>query len=179
VVLVGSSRDDSHAATAATIPWTFSFFGTPQTQFWASTNGFIQFGATAPGNPVGGDGSIPSATAGPLVGLFWDDLLLRAAPTSDICYATVGAAPERRVIIEWLDALRYNVAATHITAEIILNERNSVIELIYSRLEAPTDSAALVDGTGAAIGLQNANGTLSVVHVGGVATTAGIRYTPL
>ena len=63
--------------------------------------------------------------------------------------------------------------------EIILNERGNVIDLIYGRLEAPVGSPTVVDGSRATVGLQNATGTLSVVHAGTVSTAAGIRFTPL
>lgn len=174
VVLNGTSRDDTRALAAVTIPWTFSFFGAPQTQLWPSTNGFVQFGATAPSSPTAG--SLPDEFMGPLVALFWDDLVLRASPGSDLCVATVGASPERRLVIEWLDAYRYGTMDSHITAEIILNESGNTIDLIYSRLEAPAASSAVVDGSRATIGLQNAAGALFIEHTGTVSTAAGIRF---
>jgi len=178
VMLNGTSRDDARSAAAVVIPWSFSFFGSPQTQFWPSTNGFIQFGATPPSNGGGGRGAIPDVGQGPMVGLYWSDLVLRPA-ASDICVATVGTAPDRRSVVEWLDAYRYGSADSHLTMELVLNERGGAIDLIYSRLEAPAGASTVVDGSNAAIGLQSAAGELFVTHAGTVSTAAGIRFTPV
>ncbi len=174
-----TSRDDTHAAAYTIIPWTFSFFGAPQRFIWPTTNGFLHFGPTAPANNLGGHAAIPDTAAGPVIAPLWDDLVLRASPVSDLCVATLGATPDRRVVVEWLDAYRYGANESHITMEVILYERGSVIDFIYNRLEAPAGSATSVDGSRAAVGLQNADGVLYVVHPGTVSTASGIRFTPL
>jgi len=39
---------------------------------------------------------------------FWQELVLGASPMSDICTAVVGAAPARRVVIQWQNAQAFS-----------------------------------------------------------------------
>ena len=178
VSLAGTSRDDAHAAAALTIPFTFRFFGVDYTQVWPSTNGYAVFGATAPQDRAGGRDRFP-ADEGPLVAAFWADLVLRAAPGSDLCVRTVGTAPDRQFVIEWLDAYHTTYDTTHLTFEVVLTETTNTVDVIYSRLDPTGDTIAeYVHGALATIGLQSDRGAQFLAHAGTVATTAGLRFTP-
>ncbi len=178
VSLAGTSRDDAHATAALTIPFTFRFFGVDYTQVWPSTNGYAVFGATAPQDRAGGRDRFP-ADEGPLVAAFWADLVLRAAPGSDLCVRTVGTAPDRQFVIEWLDAYHTTYDTTHLTFELVLTETTNTVDVIYSRLDPTGDTIAeYVHGALATIGLQSDRGAQFVAHAGTVATTAGLRFTP-
>ena len=178
VSLAGTARDDTHAAAALTIPFTFRFFGDGYTQVWPSTNGYVVFGATAPQDRAGGRDRFP-ADEGPLVAAFWADLVLRAAPGSDLCVRTLGVAPGRQFVIEWLDAYHTTYDTTHLNFEVVLTETTNTVDLIYNRLDPASDTIAeYVHGALATIGLQGDRGAQFVAHPGTVATTYGVRFTP-
>ncbi|MEZ4405946.1 MAG: hypothetical protein R3A52_05675 [Polyangiales bacterium] len=176
VMLAGSSLDDNHAMAAITIPWSFQFYGTGYTAIWPSTNGYAVFGTTAPMDRF--SATLPLTTEGPLAAPFFADLVLRAM-NSGICTATVGAAPNRRLVVEWQDAQEIDTDSTHLTFELILNESGNTVDFLYQRLDPTTGAdAAAANGSAAAIGLQGAMGARPTVHAGTVSTAAGIRFSP-
>ena len=181
VLATGGGRDDNHAATAATLPFTFQFVRAPVTTVWAATNGYAQF-TTAPSDSTGGVGSIPDTGEGAIVAPFWDDLVLRApvAPSTDesLCLRTVGTAPNRQFAIEWFDVYRYTHNATRLTFEVVLSETTNTVDFIYNTLTGTGADAVFVDGSRATVGLQSAAGAVSLLHTGTVTTTTGIRFTP-
>ena len=178
ITLSGASRDDAHASAPVTIPFTFRFFGVDYTQVGVSTNGYAVFGATAPRDLAGGAGRFPS-DEGPLVAGFWADLVLRATPGSDLCVRTVGAAPNRQLVIEWLDAYHTTYDTTHLTFEVVLTETSNTVDVIYNRLDPTGDTIAeYVHGALATIGLQSDHGAQFAAHSGTVAAASGLRFTP-
>jgi hypothetical protein len=170
------NRDDGHSPAGLTIPFTFQYLGAAYTLIWPDTNGYAVFG---PNPPL--DISSPSMLAqeGPAIAPFWDDLVFPPAPGSDLCYLTVGTAPSRQFVIEWLDAFRYSAVETHLTFELVLEEGTNAIDMIYRTLASDTtQDAVYVDGSQALIGLQGPNGVPSIRHSGTVSAGTGIRWTP-
>jgi hypothetical protein len=175
------ARDDGHTHTALTIPFAFTFYGAPQTHIWPSTNGYAIFDAVTP--PVDSTGGIlpTAAETSPAVFPFWQDLILRPTPTSDLCYATSGAAPNRRFVVEWLNAHAYaeiTPDTTHLTFEVILNETANTLDFVYNTLTAPVGDETAVNGSQAAIGIQSQDGTFFTAHTGTVAVGRGLHYAP-
>jgi hypothetical protein len=169
--------DDGHTTAAITIPFSFNFFGTAQTQVWASTNGYATFGATEPSDLY--SPFIPEPGEGPSIFAFWQDLTVNAMP-SGICTHVVGNAPNRTFVIEWQDMAALDATdPTHLTFELLLHETTNVFEIIYSRLEAMNAADMdYVNGTTAGFGAQTDQGTNYVIHRGGVMTSEALRFTP-
>ena len=96
----GSNVDDegySDSASSAPIGFTFNYFGSPFTQFQASTNGFIRLGT----------GLTNAISANNLAGLtrkiiapLWDDLKVDSAEI-DITYKLDGVSPNQVLTVEW------------------------------------------------------------------------------
>ena len=62
----------------------------------------------------------------------------------------------------------------------MLNETSNIVEYFYQTLLPTTGTENIsVNGSRAAIGLQDNGGTHSTVHSGTVASPVGIRWTPL
>jgi hypothetical protein len=173
-------RQTGHAAAAINLPFTFSFWGTDQSQVFPSTRGFMTFGAKPPHDGGLGNGALPWDSYGPVAAPFWEDLYLTAAPTSDICWVATGSAPNRKVAIEWSHAHRFGWPATDLTFEIVLYETTNVVEFGYATLEPRTGDAAsaYADGGRAAIGLQSGYDDKAFVHSGVVTERGGLRFTP-
>jgi hypothetical protein len=179
----GNERDDGHSAMPVTIPFNFTFYGAAQGAIWPSTNGYAIFSAmNPPSDATGTADMIPTANeTSPAVFPMWEDLVLRAAPGSDICYITSGTAPNRKFVVEWKDAENFLATApdmSHLTFEVVLSETTNTLDFIYSVLMAAPGDETRVNGATANIGLQAAGGAAFIVHTGTVTVANGVRYTP-
>src|SRR5262249_6752930 len=109
------------------------------------------------------------------------DLVLRPGPGSDICYLSSGAAPNRRLAIEWKDALAFDANAkeeTHLTFELVLAETTNTLDFVYLTITSAAGDETYVNGMSALIGLQSAGGAVFSEHSGTVTTTAAVRFSP-
>ena len=125
-------------------------------------NGQITFGtvalsaATEP--PMGG---LPSAAApAPSFWAFWDALSF--GPGGQICYRTVGSAPNRQLVIEWRGVTFADAPdqGAVLDFEALVTEGTSTIDTVYrSMVAAPGDTSGREGGSMAWVGVQNATGT--------------------
>lgn len=174
----GDPRDDGHITAGVTIPFAFHFFGAAVTTLWPSTNGYAVFDAT-PTDSNGGDLAIPMSDEGAVIAPFWQNLVLRAAPASDICTAVFGTTPSRQFAIEWLDVMPSGNTTSHVTFEVLLSEGTANVDIVYQQLDPGTSPPEESDGTWSAIGVQSNHGDRSLLHNGSVDTMNGVRFAPL
>jgi hypothetical protein len=119
-----SGWDDNVAA--ATIPFSFTFNNTAYTALSVNSNGYITFGATTSSTTNYTPISSTAGYAG-VVSAFGHDLI---SNTTTIDTATVGAAPNRRFVVQWNNARRYDLGAITgdvINFQIVLNEAGGVV----------------------------------------------------
>jgi hypothetical protein len=162
-------------------PFSFSFWGSDITKLWPNVSGAISFsGFKLSDYPGGvGNGYLPTDAYGPVAAPFWDALYLRDLPVSDVCYATVGTAPNRQLVIEWDHVGRLGRVGVTLDFEVVLHETSNVIDFVYGAL-APTTGpdAPWADGQRAAIGLQSGQDGVAIVHTGAAPAGGALRYTP-
>lgn len=178
-VLMG--QDD--IAVEVELPMDFTFF---QHRFPAGSavglgsNGYLEFDGAA-----GTLGGSPTAHRIPwhrhpdgLVAPYWTDLIARGG----VCTATTGAAPDRRWVVQWVDAQFYADAATtpaRLNFEAILQERDGSIEFQYGGIPAydPTWPVRVVT-----VGVESPNGETGSSSCNAVAPEAcaasAARYMP-
>jgi hypothetical protein len=180
IAFMGGDRDDGYSTTSVPMGFSFTFFGHPYTELWPSANGAAAMGSAEPTNlGIGGMGALPDYSSPATLAPFWDDLVVRAAPTGAICTLTTGTAPNRRFVVEWLALYAQGHTSVNLNFETVLTETSNVIDFIYSRLDPPTGAGApFADGSNASIGLQSNRGLESATHTGTVTITTGIRFTP-
>jgi Stigma-specific protein, Stig1 len=153
------SLDDS--SVFGMLPFAFPFWGTtlPAGRMVnIATNGMISLD----GMSATFAGTIPATTApnGQIVA--WGADLITG--TAGVCYATLGAAPSRRFVVEWSNTRPYPSTATGlISTEIVLNESDGAIDILTSNYSFASTSTAIV-------GIENLDGTRGVS--GCAATTA-------
>jgi hypothetical protein len=167
--LTFGNNDD--AAALVPLPFTFTLFKKSYpsgSQIAISTNGWISLDAITspeyahgplPGTvvqrPDGSTGSIPSALIAP----FFEDLYLKTSGTATV--QTVGTAPNRQFIVEWLNAGIFdeqgNDVGANLIFEAILYEGSNDIEFVYGSV-----SGARSDGSSATIGIQDSTRTQAV-----------------
>lgn len=100
---------DEGSSAPQPLPFAFNFLGAPQTQFWVTSNGELGFGAVSGGAPFGQVSCpLPDAqVAHPTVMAYATDFI-----SSEICVATVGTAPRRKLLVTWKDARLYEFDGT-------------------------------------------------------------------
>jgi hypothetical protein len=145
--LVAADLDDAVSSQTG-IGFTFNLMGLPYNQFYATSNGVVQLGTSTPSTTLyvlsGG-----SATS-PRIGALAADL--RTGAAGKVHYKLVGTAPNRCLVIEFL-----NMSLTYVgspgsndgTYQVRLYETSGAIEFVYGsmyRNASTTSSAAIYSG---------------------------------
>jgi|GEM_PF-1303076 len=142
------TSDDSYG-TGFPIGFNFTFYGNRYTSFNVTTNGLLMFGGAS---TVYSNQAIPySSTPNNFIALYWDDMDVDSEPQHGIIYETQGTAPDRQLVVEYLNFTRLSSSYNHMIAEIILKE-NGDIWLQYLSLSGTL-------GGSATIGIENSAGT--------------------
>lgn len=120
----GPSGDN--ATTSVPIGFTFNFYGRPFTTGRISTNGNFRFSSGTTSyltNSCMPTGNV--TTAKDVIAPFWDDLTTTGA-SGTIRYQTVGAAPNRRFVVQWTNMTRVGSADLE-SFQMILSETTNTI----------------------------------------------------
>jgi hypothetical protein len=169
---VVSSSDDV-VTGPYNIGFNFIFFGISYSQFYVCSNGWIGFSS---GQTNGYTAAyIPNASSPRNVIMAdWEDLY---PGTSNIYYTTIGAAPNRKLVVSFYNCPHYSCRSTLYTFQFVLYETSNVIDI--NMLSKP-----LCTGYAATQGLVNSDNT-KVVPVDSrnattwsLSTTQTIRFTP-
>lgn len=145
--LVAADLDDN-ASAVTNIGFNFVLYGSAFTQFSANSNGLIQLGGTV----VAGAGYLASggSVASPRLGALVADL--RTGAAGKVHYKLVGTAPNRCLVVEFL-----NMSITYVaspgsndgTYQVRLYESTGVIEYVYGSMyknNSNTTSTAINTG---------------------------------
>lgn len=140
------------------IGFNFTFFGNTYSQFYINSNGQVLFGS---GSLESSAATIPSPAApNNFIAPFWDDLVVDSY--GSILYTTIGAAPNRKLIVQFKNMGFYPFPATLGTFSVILYESSNIVQVQY-RLIVLTYSGK-AHGGNATIGLENSDGTSGVQY---------------
>lgn len=146
---------------AQTMPFTFSFFGQNITQFFVSTEGYIQLqtGTAVSWTPQ----LLPNATnPNNIIALAWADLIVDPStnPGSSVRYFVNGIAPNRVLIIDYINLRFLAGSGQNVTGQIRLYEADNHIEVAATTVN---DNG---DGWTKTLGIENATGTTGVAPTG-------------
>jgi len=120
-----------------TLPFPVSFNGSNYSSINVSTNGFITFGATAPGTATYSPISSTEAYAGAVSawGRDLNSVFNIASKTGSISWAVVGTAPNREIVVQWSDFRpSYSTSTTSVytfSFQIRLRETTNTIAVVY------------------------------------------------
>jgi gliding motility-associated-like protein len=158
------------------IGFTFTYYGNNYTQFHVSSNGLVMFGS---GSGDYTEDPIPSAgTPNNFISAFWDDIVID--PSGKILYTTIGAAPNRKCIIQWTNMGFYSSTVLMGTFAVILHEGSNNIQIQYRSIIDNTSARA--HGQSATIGLENSGGTAGIQYAyhnsSAVESEQAILFTP-
>jgi hypothetical protein len=145
-----------------TMPFVFSFFGSnigpgqPQTAISVGSNGTVTM-ASGFGSPF--MNLMLPATGAPhsLITCLWDDLNTTdtVSPGSNIVYQTLGTAPNREFVIQYVNVPLLDLPSDKINTQLVLYETTNRIECRYGPSVGPDD---LVIGSSATAGINSPNG---------------------
>jgi hypothetical protein len=158
------------------IGFNFTFYGNTYHQFYVNTNGQVFFGDPS---VSGEEAAIPDTTApNNFIAALWDDLMISSA--GKILYTTVGAAPNRKLIIQATNMGFYPFPIFMGTYLVILYETSNKIQVQYRIIIDATSERA--HGMSATIGIENADGTEGVQYSyhnsTAISTGKAISFTP-
>jgi len=159
------------------VGFNFTFFGNSYTQFYVSANGLVMF--TAPDDLYNQEVTIPDAAKpNNYVAPFWDNLSILDG--GNVLYKTIGAAPNRKCIIQFKNMGFDPITSPFGTFLVILYETTNVIQVQYRLIVDPYTAQS--HGGSATIGLENVDGTagtLFAFHQGNaVYSEDAISFTP-
>jgi Matrixin/IPT/TIG domain len=158
-----SFGDPDDATAVVPLPFTFTLFDKSYasgSNIAICTNGWISLDAVTtpeyqngplPGSTSPGSSRVGIVPSG-LIAPFFDDLVLRG--NSRVAVRTLGAAPNRQFVVEWLNAgildEQGNDTGSTITFEAVLYEGTNDVQFLYQSM-----TGARSDGSSATIGIQN------------------------
>lgn len=158
------------------IGFTFTYYGNNYSQFHVTSNGLVMFGS---GSGDYTEDPIPS-TGSPnnFIAAFWDDIVID--PSGKILYTTIGAAPNRKCIIQWTNMGFFSSTVLMGTFAVILHEGSNNIQIQYRSIIDNTSARA--HGQSATIGLENSGGTAGIQYAwhnsSAVESEQAILFTP-
>jgi hypothetical protein len=145
--------DDS--AVVVPLAFNFTFYGEEFSEVQVSTNGYLVFGgsrATALRNMPIPDPREPNG----LVSALWDDL--NPDIGQGVWVRFTGEAPNRRLVVSWIDAARFRDTGAA-TFQIILEETTN--RIIFQYQDVVFDDDRYDYGASATIGLESPSGTIA------------------
>ncbi|MDI1354949.1 MAG: hypothetical protein PSX36_08525, partial [bacterium] len=168
------SLGDDQESGILPIGFTFNYFCTPYTNFYISSNGFIEFALTGQGCCAGQ--TLPNFTnPSNLVAYCWTDL--NPGTGGSITYTTIGISPNRTLVVSFNAIPYYSSGNGPITSQIKLFETTNSIEIHSTTVPANTSYARTN-------GIENSGGTIASVVPGRNATSTWTatnecyRFTP-
>lgn len=167
--------NDDEVTAALTLPFGFTFYGVARTQYWVNTNGSLGFG-NFPDTVVNHVCPLQDSNYGvPIIMAFSADLEARAGAQYGVCVGTTGAAPNRKLVATWKEAMFHTDPNTTLTFSIMLNETTNTIDIVYDTLTG-ANSKGEISATGV---LQtNGNGTQFSCDQGFLTPQTRIRFIP-
>lgn len=145
--------NSNDAYMQVSLPFSFPFYEVGYSTAYVSTNGYLSFveGSFSYMNTSLPRPAIPNGA----IYAFWDDLFLDS--NASVRTQLLGAAPNRRFVIEWRNVTFSNDKTKHIDFETILHE-NGVILLQYRNIADDGRSR----GNSATVGVEDETGNSAV-----------------
>jgi len=155
---IAPALSDDGGVYGVPIGFGFEFFGTIFNTAAISADGYVTFGILAgyQNNPI----PTPDESNS-LIAPFWDDLNPELNAQSALYYETLGAAPNRRFVVQWQDIPLAMDPASRLTFEVVLFEESNEIQFQYFSMQDGTGitGSGPASGSLASIGIENADGS--------------------
>ncbi|MCH2021774.1 MAG: gliding motility-associated C-terminal domain-containing protein, partial [Saprospiraceae bacterium] len=146
---------DDELSSNLPIGFSFDFYCSTYSQFRISSNGYITFDLSTLNNGCCTGQNIPNnLDPNNLIALAWEDL--NPASGGTINYFTTGAAPNRKLVVNYINIPRFG-GANNVTGQIVLHEGTNYID-VYTTTVLPEGNTTQ--------GIENIDGTLAATIPG-------------
>jgi hypothetical protein len=155
-LLLGPDLDEA-ASAVVQAGFEFWFAGTRVTSFSVSSNGLMRPGTTVTSSAA--NNNLASVLTAPQVAPYWDDLWI--GTNGKVHYKVVGTAPNRKLVVEWLNVQVPNLGSSlpgSATFQVWIHETTGIVEFVYGG-GLVTNSAQ----GGASIGIGNGTTTFASI----------------
>jgi hypothetical protein len=144
---------DDQLSGALPIGFNFEFYCNSFSNIYISSNGWVSF-RNWPDAYYDNDPVPDPNQANDLIALAWDDL----DPSSGgfINYFTTGTAPNRKLIVNFVNVPHYNCSFCLVNTQLILEEGTNAIEIHNTRVDPEGSNPTMTQG------IENSDGTLGV-----------------
>jgi len=152
---------DNGVSPARTLSFPIQFYGQTYQQIYVGANGLVGFASAGLNSAVNVD--LPSAgTPNGMLCPFWDSL--RPTLGGTIWLGEYGAAPNRKVVVSWVDIAHASTQGgqtTRFTFQAILHESG---EIVFQYLQVEAGRSTLVGGKSATIGIEDPTGGIATKY---------------
>lgn len=171
--------DEASPTTALPTGFAFELFGEPTTHYSVHSNALIQLFSDASAMPrvtsFGGRLGDPTEPNGLIAPLWMNLAPARAGARTR--WALLGAAPNRRFVIDWDGLEFWEPMTSSVRVQAKLFETTHVVEFHYCTLTSSDERAT---GSYATIGLESLAGVASALHLRSspLSPSVALRFTP-
>ena len=134
------SPNTDDGKTSVSLPFTFTYFGTPYTSISMCTNGYVQLGGSSTSYSAT---SFPTSLVPGAIALFWGDLDVLSPGA--VTYSTEGTAPNRTFVIKYNQVAPCCTYADSYDGEVILYETSNDIDILVSKAASGTHTCGIQD----------------------------------
>jgi hypothetical protein len=142
------------------LPFTFTLFGQPQTQFWIGSQGTLAFGTPDPNNMPDGfpacltSGGTPDTTTGYPAIVPFGDSNLNTGPDG-VCFGQTTGTPQQ-FVVTWSGLNESTETNSVLTFSVVLTQGTNAIDLQYKTCESAPDGGLdpTVAGANASVVMQ-------------------------
>jgi hypothetical protein len=165
-----------NSAVSVSMPFSFTLYGKTYTRLYVGSNGLISFGSSSVTSRY--NVNIPYIYApNAAIYPYWDDL--NPGATSAIRVGTVGTAPNRAIVISWVDVPHKSNSVVKLSFQAILFEGDG--DIVFQYLDVSPGNTTYGAGGSATIGIEDSTGKLACKHsfnaYGSVRNNTALRIT--
>lgn len=150
---------DDGVSAAQSMPFSFTYYGRSYSQIYVAANGMVGFaadGLSAYQNVNIPNTALPNAMLCP----YWDDLNPEAG--GNIYIGTIGAAPNRILVVSWVGVPHWSSSTTPLTFQVCLYEGSG--DIVFQYLDVKPENLTFGAGRSATIGIESASGTAGTLY---------------
>jgi len=130
-----------------TVGFDFNFYGVTYSDFYISSNGFITFNTDFAANGCCFGAFLPNhSSPSNLIAVAWDDLY--PPGNGYIDYFTTGTAPNRKLIVNFMNIPQCCNNIPKVTSQLILYEGSNIIEIHSTDVEVTAGTMGVVNNGG-------------------------------
>ncbi len=152
---------DDYCDGPFSIGFNFNFYGNRYSAFNISTNGYIIFGSSY--DDLSPDNIPYSGGPNNFIAIYWHDMYMDASSGHGIYYQTMGVAPDRQLVVEYLNFSDLSSTSTHMTMQIIITESGEIwMQYLYLNGVLGSNAGVGIENSGGTVGCQYSHDTASL-----------------